>query len=474
MAAMDPAEALAYRRPYEELEQAVIDRWLTRSEDVPLELLDGLRYVLSLSRVALLRDRHGRDVDLRDAVLPLRRVVDAELAPQLGPETVGLWPAIRALPAAVREARATRRRILSRQDIEPATLRAEVCTRKLVVVLGGGGGSGYGYGGLFTLLDRNRLRPDLVCGTSIGALAGIFRARRLHHDPASIVQAVRGLTWQKVFSVGPQPSRYGLPATLRLHLRRAIGSYFLDADGHALTVAELPIPTHIVATGLKVGALKHELEYYEHFLDDAVRPGLVFRASRLAKLSNIATILREFMSEPEALTPVVFGADELTRQADCVDAAGFSAAVTGLIHYDILRDDPRMRALMDELYATRGITRLTEGGVVANVPADVAFRSVMDGNLGGHRNPFILALDCFAPRASNPIWYPVQQLVRANVLRSLPYAHLSVALSRTLGPMNLVPGVKALMKAARWTMHDLEPHLPRILEVMRPIADLPA
>ena len=65
-----------------------------------------------------------------------------------------------------------------------------------------------------------------------------------------------------------------------------------------MTMAELPIPMHIVVTGLKVGALKHELEYYEHFLDDQVDAGMISRANKLFKWGNLASIMRELASEP--------------------------------------------------------------------------------------------------------------------------------------------------------------------------------
>ena len=47
-----------------------------------------------------------------------------------------------------------------------------------------------------------------------------------------------------------------------------------------MTPAELPIPMHIVVTGLKVGG-SNTMEYYEHFLDDSVNAGLVNRVNKL-------------------------------------------------------------------------------------------------------------------------------------------------------------------------------------------------
>lgn len=42
------------------------------------------------------------------------------------------------------------------------------------LVLGGGGAKGFAHLGAITVLERSRLRPDIICGTSAGSLAGAF------------------------------------------------------------------------------------------------------------------------------------------------------------------------------------------------------------------------------------------------------------------------------------------------------------
>lgn len=449
-----------------------MERHFARPGELTTELVDGLRYVINFAKLTVLRDGHGTDQAVADLLRPHAWRVRDTLGPRLSADEPSLWPALRSLPELVRVTRELRRRLVASVGIPPEQLRREVCEKQLIVALGGGGGAGYGYGGIFNLLDHHGLAPSLITGTSIGALAGIFRARRRHHDPAAIVDCMDRLSWQRVFSLGPQPSRYGLPATLRLHLRRAISQYFLDPDGRPLTMGELEIPAYVVATGLRMDALKHDLSWYEHFLDDAVKPGLVFRASKIRKVGNLAAIFREFMAEPEAVHPVVFGRDPGTEEADVVDAAGFSAAVPGLIHYDIVRDDQRMKHLLDALYAEYGITRLTEGGIVDNVPARIGWEAAMEGRLGGHRNVYVLALDCFPPKPSSVIFFPIQQAVRGNVLRNLPYTHTYVPLGQTLSPLNLVPAIKDLDRAGRWAAGELEPHLPVMQALCQTFTDL--
>ena len=470
---MTSQELRDHRRAFHDHEREVVERVLARPGELTDELIDGLRYIINFAKLTTLRDGHGVDREVADLLRPHAWRVRDTLGPQLGADEPTLWPALRSLPELVRTTRELRGRCMEHFDVPPENIRREVCEKQVVIALGGGGGAGYGYGGVFNLLDHHGLAPSLICGTSIGALAGIFRARRRHHDPAAIVDCMNRLSWQRVFSLGPQPSRYGLPATLHLHLRRAISQYFLDPDGLPLSICQLEIPTFVVATGLRMDALKHDLSWYEHFLDEAVKPGLVFRASKIRKVGNLASIFREFMADPDALHPVIFGRDPGTEDVDVVDAAGFSAAVPGLIHYDIVRDDQRMKHLLDALYAEYGITRLTEGGIVDNVPARIGWEAAMSGRLDGHRNVYVLALDCFPPKPSSVIFYPLQQAVRGNVLRNLPYAHTYLPLGKTLSPLNLVPDIVDMDKAGLWAAGELEPHLPAMQEICRGFSDLP-
>ncbi|MCB9759653.1 MAG: patatin-like phospholipase family protein [Alphaproteobacteria bacterium] len=469
---MSSRELLEHRKPFEELEAEVLERYLADPRDLGGRLLAGLRYVVNFAKLTTIRNRDGQDVDVRDAMRTHAWKVRDILGRSLGERDEGLWSAVRELPDLVAETRAKRTAILEHFPIDKASLEREVCRRQFVLVLGGGGGAGYGYAGIFTMLHRFDIQPSLICGTSIGALLGSFRARSKAYDAALLLQANKSLSWNEIFHLGPEPSRYGLPATLRLHLRAALGDFMRGPTQDVLTIGELAVPMHIVATGLTVDALRHELDYYEHFLDDVVKPGMVFRTGRVSKVGNVAQILKEFAANPQNLREVVFGRDPGTLEMDCIDCAGFSASVPGLLHYDVHRDDPRMTHLLDALYAERGISRLTEGGVVNNVPARVGFRSAMEGRLDGHRNVCIYAVDCFRPKRTSWLFYPLQQIARANVVKNIPYANIYLPLKRTLSPLNLVPRVRDVAKASRWAMDESAPHMPLLAEMMRPFAAL--
>ena len=465
---MDPARALEIRKPLDDLEEAVVARDLASPGELSPELVSALRYVISFARLTEIRTSDGLDVEVAGALAPHRWRVMEALRPHLSGGDQTLWSAVRVLPALVAATREQRRQLLERGEVDRDALEAEVCQRQLVVVCGGGGGSGYGYAGAYALLHRHGLQPELLAGTSMGALMGLFRARKRGFDGRTLMAASRRLSWNTVFRVYDADSIYGLPASLRLYLRGAIGHLFQDQSGRTLTFRDLGLPLLVVATGLTLGGLKHDLDYYEHFLDDAIGPGQIFKPSAIVRLGKLAGIAREFMSEPEALREIVFGGDDDTLDADVLDAAGFSAAVTGLIHYDIYRDDAHMKHLLDHLYAVYGITRLTEGGLVNNVPVRPAFAHVMKGAIG-RRNPYIVALDCFSPQRRNLLFMPLQQLVRINVARNIPYANLYMALQRRLSPLNLVPKPEHLVSAMRWTMDELEPRMPTLRRFLAPL-----
>lgn len=463
----DAERWLEYRKPYEAMEDVVVRASLADPGDLHEGAVDALRYVLNFAKLRKVRNKDGVDVDVEEALTSHVWKVRQTLGPRLL-EDRSLWAAMRVLPELVAETRERRRRLLEHLPLDRESLEAEVTTRQLVAVVGGGGGAGYAYAGAWTLFHRRGLQPELIAGTSIGALMGIFRGRRRIFDGAPLVEAARRLSWDKVFRVLQIENRYGLPATLRLYLRAAIGSLFHTPDGQPMRFCDLEIPVLVMTTGISVEALKHDLSYYEHFLDDTVSPGFVFRQSRFAKIAQVGNVLREFVEAEDALREVVFGSDPATYEADIIDAAGFSASIPGLIHYDVLRDDRRMKVLLDDLYTRYGITRLMEGGVVNNVPCRPAFAEVMGGRIT-RRNPYIMALDCFPPRIKSLLFYGIQQIVRPNVMRNLPYANVYLPFERTLSPVNLVPELPELTKAMNSAMAEMEPIMAVTERFMKPL-----
>lgn len=468
---MNVERHLQLRTPFDQLEAEVVRRYLSNEEGLGPTLVDALRYVISFARLTLVRASDGRDLDVSGFLAAHAWKVRSALTPQLGAEESSLWGAVRELPSLVAATRRFRADLLRNFPLDRETLEREVTCRHFVVVAGGGGGAGFGYAGAYNLLHRVGLQPSFLAGTSMGALIGLFRARRKHFDAAAMFEAGRRLSWSSMFRVLESESRYGIPATLRLDLLAALGPLFRRDDGESMRISDLEIPMRIITTGFTLDALKHDLAYYEHFVDDAVSDP-ASPSGLVGAMGRVFGLLRELMSDPDSFREIVFGGDDLTQETCVLDAAGFSSAIPGLIHYDVLRDDPRSKAILDHLYAVRRIARMAEGGIVNNVPARVAYEAVMSGQLG-HRNLFILAMDCFAPQVRTLMYYPVQQAVRANVVRNLPYAHLYFPLKRSLNALNLIPPVGAMEQAMRWTMEELKPHVPFMQAICAPIPVLP-
>ena len=447
------------KRSLEELDNTLVRRWLADADRSADRVAPALRYALSFARLTKVRNRHREDVDLTEHLAAHSEWVLEQLSPRIaGSRHVGELESL--VPELTRRTLTAREEVLRTAGIDRDSLEAEVTQRHLVVVSGGGGGAGYVYPGAYEAIERLGRIPDLMVGTSIGALLSMFRCRRKRWDMAPMVSASRSLSWSGVFRVLETDSRYGLPATLRMHLRAALGHLFRHPSGRPLWLSDMPIPLLMVTTGIKVGALRHDLHHYEHLMDGSVQQS----AGRWA-LGGGARLFKtvgEFLSRRDSLVQVVLGQDPGTEDFDVLDGAGFSSAIPGLLHYDVLRDDQRMRRMLDRLHNRYGITRLSEGGLTSNLPARVAWEAVQAGRIG-RRNALVVALDCFAANPRRPVWYPLQTLLRvSNTEADRAFADAVVTFPKTLSPVNLVPAMEEALKAIRWGRDAMDPHLPFI------------
>jgi predicted acylesterase/phospholipase RssA len=457
----------ARTRPFEaaevELVRAVLTlpRWL----DEPAEA--SLRHALNLARVSRVRAPSGEEVDLWDFLAPFRAEVARVLLPALRKGSADGREEAAALAGRFGDgALAWRRKVRAAfaTRLPAETLDRELFEKALVLVCGGGGGVSWSYLAAFDLLERHGVAPRLCAGASMGAVVLLFRARSPRWDGGFVPELLGRLGYKRLFRFLQTESRYALPAAIQLQLREVLGEHVRAPDGAPAALQDLPIPLLVAVTGVRAGGLPHDPKFYEHLLDGSEsRP----RPHALEQL--VARFFRaagELATRRGMLLPIHLGADPETARFDALDAVGFSCALPGVVHYDMLRDDPRMQGLLDELLERHGVARLLDGGLTDNLPARAAWGWVQRGAVGT-RNVLVLGLEGFAPKLHRPLWYGLEQLAAQGVARSLPFVHVHRSFQHVLSPLDVIPGPAQLERAVHSATAELLPDMPLVARLCR-------
>ena len=173
------------------------------------------------------------------------------------------------------------------------------------------------------------------------------------------------------------------------------------------------------------------------------------------------------------LKAIYLGSDELSREFDVIDAVGFSTAIPGVFHYDITPGDKRMAELVDALMKRQGVYRLLDGGWVDNLPSESAQLAVQE-KVGCGRDPFVLALDGFAPNFQRHwLFMPLMQMAAQNSRRGREVAHRTITYKGVLSPLTVVPTKEELLRALNNGIEETKPHIPFIRKMVGPIDDPP-
>ena len=357
----------------------------------------------------------------------------------------------------------TRNEILEKyaDDFSPRHLDQELGIKTLVTVAGGGGGSGYGYVGAWDALQDAGYVPAYVVGSSMGAVLGLFRARDKIGDFDAYMKIAKSLRSETIFRFASLRTRFGFPGIARLFLRAGIGDAFTREDGEEMRLTDLEIPYDAVVAGIRRGALGESPEQYavSHHLHEDKRPhALQLRAQVATQLVRMIGFIN-----PRVVEEIVVGRDELTQDFNAIDAAGFSAAIPGLLHYDMTRDDPHMESTLLQLMERDDVVALVDGGVANNVPVGPAWRQVRQGRIGT-RNAYYLAFDCFHPQGGlGHFWLqPLTRVIGLQVALNERYAHQRIEFRPTLSPLHLLPKANDLDKAVRWGRNQITAELPRL------------
>jgi len=344
-------------------------------------------------------------------------------------------------------------------DFSARHLDQELGIKTLVTVAGGGGGSAYGYIGAWEVLQGAGMIPGYIVGASMGAILGLFRARERRGDSDADLRLAKSMRAEDVFRFVSLRTRYGFPGISRLFLHAGIGQVFKREDGEEMRLCDLEIPYDSMVAGIRRGALDETPEQYElsHHLHEDKRPGpLQMRAQVAVQLARVIRFVN-----PRVAAEILVGGDPLTREFNAVDAAGFSAAIPGLLHYDITREDPHMERLLARMMERDDAVALVDGGVANNVPAGPAWRQVQEGRIGT-RNAYVLAFDCFHPqRGLGHLWLqPLTRIVSLQVALNERYAHRRIEFRPTLPPTLLLPNPDQLDQAVQWGRHQMAEELP--------------
>ncbi|WP_234389033.1 MULTISPECIES: patatin-like phospholipase family protein [Streptomyces] len=129
--------------------------------------------------------------------------------------------------------------------MKAADLRA--LPRPVAAVVGGGGVLGATHVGVGYALERHGFVPDMIIGTSVGALTGAIAAAHPDRAAAWLDEVWSRLSRRKVFPLGLPSARAGLFTDRGL--RRLIAGAELPSR-----IEELPVPFTAVAMDLDTGA----------------------------------------------------------------------------------------------------------------------------------------------------------------------------------------------------------------------------
>ncbi|MFA5624652.1 MAG: patatin-like phospholipase family protein [Bradymonadales bacterium] len=355
-------------------------------------------------------------------------------------------------------------------NLSEVRLDDEIRYKKLVLALGGGGGTGYAHLAAFQAIEELGHSPELIVGTSLGALIGYYRAIKKDYDPAAAFLQLP--QWGDVArSIRPflGGSRHGLPALFNLNLSPFITKLnLLRQAKESPSFDELEIPFACVTTAVKKAAKEAEIfaEQQKASIPRLLSLGLFPWKRTLGAVLKLAQFLS---SHPDLIAEHVFGLDERSRQLCAVDAIAFSALVPSLLTYEVPSNHHQSREILDDIVKENGIYRFVDGGLANNVPARVAYDAVEAGRIKS-RNSFIMAIDVFAPCAKiNAFFMPLQQIANQNVIENLPYADTSNRLRYVLSPVNIAPSLGQLSKLSKHATNEMSDSFARAKYALRPL-----
>lgn len=433
------------------------ENWLgARAESV-------IRWTLSLARLTVVVDvkDRSRQVVLGASLDALRKKVVSILREFVNSDEVFNKAGLAASQENLsRLALKTQKKLLGEHaNLSSANLNQAIQCRPLAIALSGGGGCGYVFFGALALLDDEGLIPAALAGNSIGAIVGAQRALTplLELDRIrKFIASPRPL--KPLFRTNHQVNRFTLPGAIDTDLHILMGKEFMIGD-RVKHISELHLPFRSVVAGL--GEItKPEKTLFQ-----------TFRASILSGKANLPRILNSLVTLAQHRPQAIYlGADEFTRQLDVLDAVGFSASIPGLTRHDIFRDDPAMADKVQQLLKIHQVNLLIDGGFVDNLPSKQAGLAIQQSRDPG-RDPFILALDCFAPNFRHVLFLPLMQFMAEKSRLGYLESHCVISYRQVLAPTSIFPSPADFETAIAAGKRETKAYIPALKRMLSPITN---
>jgi predicted acylesterase/phospholipase RssA len=433
-------------RPFRRGEIALARRVAAEPRFLPERELALLRHALRLAQLSSLDG--GAPDELVERIGSLRLRLLQLLAPVLPTEPAQIDAARLAarLPKVVSLTTEARRRIFEAGLVSEVALDAELANKRLALVLGGAAGSGYVFLGALERLEALGLRPSYLAGCSVGSILAVIRARSATFDLAELLADIQRLRERGVFGA-PERARFGLPGALRLDLRSALGELF-EIDGRQKMLGELTLPVDVLTTGLGPGALTEPTEPFARMIDLELHSAAALEKLPRTALARLVGPLISLAMSRQVLVPLFLGADPETRRLAALDAAGFSAAIPGLLSYDLPAGDAESARILEQVFDRHALSGLVDGALSTLIPARYAWEAIEAGRIGT-RHAAILALDAFAnPRGANVLMRPLLRAISATADRDRAFWDLHVNFRRAPSVIDLFPTHARLAAAA--------------------------
>ncbi len=473
---MEPSQFIDEFRPFRRGDLALAHALTRDALALAPADVDVLRYAVRLAQLSSL----GAERDsLVEPLATFRLHLVQTLAPIMptGPHEMDEHVLRTAIDGVIELVDAAHARVISDLAVSAQELDTEISHKQLVLVLGGAGGCGYVYLGVLQRLAELSIEPSYLLGCSMGAILAVLRARSRNFDLDELLEEIRLLRAAAALAA-PTRSRFGLPGSMRLDLHRALGPLFTHDDGRPISLGDLELRVEALATGIGVGALPLPREEYGTLVQPEHRS-----AAALSKLSGgavaraVSALVALAMSR-RLLIPILFGAEEGTRDLPALDAAGFSSAIPVLLGYDLPEEDQKSASILEGVFARNGLTALCDGLVSSAVPAHWAWDRVEAG-LIGTRNCAIVALHALeAPqKGARVLLSPFTRVFAATAHRDRPFWDLCVTFKRAPGVFDLLPSEATLRDAAeagREAFEEAAGVLPELLKTLPPWREIVA